>query len=565
MPSQELINYIATSRKQGVNDDTLRLILRESGWDDTVISQALAAAPRPALSFHLPISSLFLNKLLFRLSHSKLKIAGVLLIFFFSGTAFAAYQYYHSPNVLMKRAVGNIQGIKTLHFSFVSTYDFMAADSMNEKIKSSENVSGDVDLSDSKNPKFNVTTALTEKESGQTITDVQAKVMYINSKLYFNFIKLLFGPSSPEMNEIENDVENTWYFLDKKTLQNTQSLYPDTFSASSVTAKPEGPSLQQTILNNVTDSKKRQLIQAALKYKIFTTTKKPDEKINGVAAYHLHYVINQDQTIAFFMEYDKINKTKNPTTKAEWEKVFQDLSKDNLLQGDIWLGKSDLYPYKLVLNMNGDADANGKKIIMPITLTLSNFNKSITFTPPANAKDAAPIIRSFLQQQFGEPYNSGYGENDGYNNPTPTPIYEPFVIQGVIFYDLNGNGKKDLNEGVVKEGLNINIYDETKNQYLFQGGTALDSGLYHFNTNFYVKDDYTIRVSPPMCYMLEGASSMDTIPLSVKDMGSYFFAYQDIPLQQIPNCTPSPPPVNLIPILSPSISPTQSPLPITGM
>lgn len=555
MPNQELINYIDSCRKQGIDDTTILNNLRGIGWDDTSITLAFQSATKTST---VPVTSrrhFSLLSIFKRPPKVVLIIVPVVLVLLCGTGAYAAYQYFNSPDMLMDRMIGKLVNVKMATFNFSTSLNPTVkgtSSNTTNVLNMSTELSGSFDISDDKNPKMDLTVGyrlLSSLNNNKYITNVKARTIYLNKKLYGE----LLNYNDPSLGTDLQKYENSWYYLDQSVLDNPNELMGGV-STSSV--EPGSESVQQLILSGIKDKKQREIIAAFLKYKVFTVTKIGEDKINGVDTDHLHFVINQNQAVPFLMAYDKINYPSDKTTENDWKDFLKQLADANLLQGDVWIGKSDMYPYKIKMNIKTiKQNAEDTVVEGPLTLLLSNFNKSGLIVAPKNAKDAAPIIKDYFQQLNngdGGNYGAGYGGNGSGQSDSQYESAKPLIIQGSVFDDLNGNGVKDANEnsGV---SASVQLYDvttETNSTFVRSeensGSFFIQSLLPGEPTDQYALDIYAQDSLCP-------ENNQSNFPFTLKDMKSYYFATVNIPM--VTCSAPSP-----MPVLSPTQTPPENAL-----
>ena len=161
-----------------------------------------------------------------------------------------------------------------------------------------------------------------------------------------------------------------------------------------------------------TDLSAKQLkqLEATLKNtKIFTMKERmPSEKINGQSTFHYKFGIEKEGIKKVLTE---AAKTTDAYSSLYLESVDEMLSGYKLPDGEIWIGKTDYYPYRIkffsaledVIPKSLSA-SSGTKVsgTASMIVNLSNFNEPINLTPPTNYKDLDKIMDEFSKALYGD-------------------------------------------------------------------------------------------------------------------------------------------------------------------
>ncbi len=135
----------------------------------------------------------------------------------------------------------------------------------------------------------------------------------------------------------------------------------------------------------------------------------PDEKINGIKTYHYAVALNNEEVKKIIPELLKIAGEEGGTMplpidiEESQEKIDEFLNKVGEITADVWIGKKDLYLYKLELDkeidLNRFEDNEKGTIAIEFTTEFSKFNQPIETTVPGEFKTIKEIFtpkREFL-------------------------------------------------------------------------------------------------------------------------------------------------------------------------
>jgi len=303
-------------------------------------------------------------------------IGGILII---GGGVFAYSNYFQSPEKIAQKMMVNLAEIKSLEYSGeikteINTDDLLGGSSSflqprqstSDKKKSNFliNFTGLSDIQNPNTPKsqfsFNIKTdALTQKEF---IFGLEVKT--IDKIIY---IKLSDVPNLGFFDL--SAIKNQWIKIDNE-VQKKQEL-----------------ALEQI-------EKLKTVVQQAKIFKI--TEKLASEKIEGVNTYHYKFIIDKEGVKNLFIEIGKIVQDKTLTEK-ELADLDEGLEGVESPEGEIWIGKKDLLPYKITLSsMIKETDKSKISGEVSFTLLLKNFNKPVQIDTPQQAKP----LEEFLKELF---------------------------------------------------------------------------------------------------------------------------------------------------------------------
>ncbi len=240
---------------------------------------------------------------------------------------------------------------------------------------------------------------------------------------------------------------------------------------------------------NFSDEEVAQIKDAFKRANIFKIVAKlPSEKIDGLNAYHYKFIVDKENLKNFLIKLDEISAEISLTVK-EREDFEKEYAKFIAPEGEIWIGKDDLLPYKISLNFvipeTGDSKASGN---ISIVLSAKNYNKPVAVEVPAPVKTTEEIMSGFMRGLGG--FDSGntppspasigleqeLGNGPSLDTSSSSPVVEPVIdpnqnldsdndglnnSEEISQYktdpnnpDTDGDGFKDGDE--VKNGYNPN-------------------------------------------------------------------------------------------------------------
>jgi hypothetical protein len=135
--------------------------------------------------------------------------------------------------------------------------------------------------------------------------------------------------------------------------------------------------------------------------KIFKITEKlPSEKIEGVNTYHYKFIIDKEGIKNLFIEISKIVQDKT-LTEEELADFDKSLELIELPEGEIWIGKNDLLPYKIslssIIKETDKSKISGK---VSFTQLFKNFNKPVQIEIPTPAKTLEEVLGGLFGGQM---------------------------------------------------------------------------------------------------------------------------------------------------------------------
>jgi hypothetical protein len=392
MPNQELINVIKHQLEQGRTEDTIKTVLISQGHKEEDIEAALRAIylgeekppeievperkiEAPSIT-PPPISQIVQppkrpRKILLFV----ILLIGLLII---GGGASAYFFYWQSPEMIMQRMFGKLGMIKSAEYSGQIKFETEIKGLFADPIGVLLNFDGAFDITNLDNPKQSQKI----NASGSGFFEGLALELGVKTIDKINYVKLSnIAPMTADLlTGLGLDLtkaENQWIKID---IEEAKERF--------------GVSKKKTAIEKL---RKEQILKAQAlvkKFKLFKITQKmPSEKIEGVISHHYKFALDKEEFKMFILEMEKILGEDFLFSEEEISRLDDALALFSLT-GDIWIGKSDLWPYKIILDSSSKEDEEKGMAAAKITLNLSfkNFNKTISIEPPAEAKSLQGVM-----------------------------------------------------------------------------------------------------------------------------------------------------------------------------
>ena len=400
MINQQLLDYIRQQLQQGTDREKINNSLMANGWQAPDIKEAFdsiipfnqpvqptpftGSTPQPFSTFS-PQPQNGMSKTLLAV----FLIIGVLVV---GGGAFAYFNYFQSPEKIVQKMITKLTEIKSLEYSGEIKTEVNAGDLLggasnllqptqpasNKKVSNfSINFNGVSDTNDLNNPKgsfsFNINTDALGQENFTLGLEIRTidKIVYVKLS---NIPNLGFFDLSA--------VANQWIKIDTEALKKQFGL-----------EKLEAQIKEAQKKQELSPEQIEKLKVAVQQVKIFKITESlSSEKIEGVNTYHYKFTIDKEEIKKLLADINQITQDKTLTEKelAEFDKSFEAIE---LPEGEIWIGKKDLLPYKISLSSlikkTDQSKTSGK---VSLTLLFKNFNKPVQIEIPTPVKTLEEIL-----------------------------------------------------------------------------------------------------------------------------------------------------------------------------
>lgn len=359
MVEKAIIDIISSNTKQGIPKEKIFKNLLDVGWEQEQIEQAYAFFT----DTEIPLKSKAVSKS----KKGLIKVLGIISIFlFFSSGALGYYYFFLSPTTVLDRMVLNISKIKTFDYSgelkavgklkdtLGGSSSIVGEITSDEKSTSNIYFSGEADISEIKEPKVLFTFDLTSDLLGEQM-NLGLDLKVINKKVYINPERMgelldSFGLSS---------LKGQWIEID----------------ASSSTSESK---INFDFTDLITKSGEILKITESL----------PSEDIKGVKSFYFSYEINKEVLKEYLKELASQNKAKEQDL-TEIDHMFDNVES---IQGELWVGKKDSFPSKLILNVIPKENTDSTEELSLI-LFISNINQPVIIDIPQNSKTFEEIIK----------------------------------------------------------------------------------------------------------------------------------------------------------------------------
>ena len=331
--TEELVGYIKGERARGVSDEKIRQALFDAGWMIVDIEEAMEPVEHiePALPQSVRKS---------RVPKKFLLAVGFLLLvaLLIAGGVYAYQNVFLSPERIVGRMLLGLGDIKS--FSYESRFEVKQADISYLYESSAESAiltaSGFTDINDGQNPKSRADIDLMVQ--GQSVGRVEF---------------LSFGES--------------FYFKLYET------AFDELFNLTPIREKWVKVELTDVGADEQVDSTEvyEKIKAEFMEHPPFKIDKQLEgQEINGVNTYHYSYMLDEENFVEF------ANGVSETLGFEGAEKIgIEDVTTS--VYGEIWIGKGDMRPYKLTVNVVDDnGSLNGE-------ITMGRFNEIFEASAPS--------------------------------------------------------------------------------------------------------------------------------------------------------------------------------------
>ena len=405
MINQQLLDYIKQQLQQGVSREIITSNLISQGWQQSDINEAFVSINSPISS--TPQENIATQQFSTisqqpkrRINKALLAVISILGILIIGGGVFGYFYYFQeTPEKVVEKMTTHLTEVKTLEYqgeikAEVTTPDllggvnFMQPTQQKPSKQASDftiNFNGKSDIDDLKNPKglfaFNIKTdALKELTQGESTFGLEVRT--IDKVVYIRLNNL------PNLGFFDLSVlSNQWIKIDTEAIKKQFGL-----------EKLEGQIKETQKQQDLTPEQTEKLKQIVAQSKVFKVTEKlASEKIDGVDTHHYKFLIDKAELKKLIIDISGVvqNKTLTNEELAEFDKGLEAI--DNL-GGEIWIGKKDYLPYKVLLTIGIKETAESKTAgQLTAILSFKNYNKPVQIDIPSPVKS----IEEILGQLFG--------------------------------------------------------------------------------------------------------------------------------------------------------------------
>ncbi len=182
-------------------------------------------------------------------------------------------------------------------------------------------------------------------------------------------------------------LENQWVKIDPTALAKQFGDSDVETKLAAVQASPQ-----------FTVEQKEQLKQAFFESGVATITSKlTSESLDGQSMYHYGYLIHKENLRSFVQKVNAIVQKDAPLTEEDWKQFEETISKIEQPAGEIWIGKKDLLPHRLMIavkSITKEGQNNSGSGVM--TINMKDFNAPVTVEAPASSKNIEDLVSEYL-------------------------------------------------------------------------------------------------------------------------------------------------------------------------
>jgi len=405
MINQQLLDYIKQQLQQGASREIITNNLISQGWQQSDVNEAFVSinspiSPTPQENIATQQFSTMSQQPKPRINKALLVVISILGILIIGGGAFGYFYYLReTPEKVIEKMRTRLTEVKTLEYqgeikAEVTTPDllgggnFMQPAQQTPSKKASDfsiNFNGKSDVGDLNNSKglfaFNIKTdALKELTQGESVFGLEIRT--INKVVYVKLNNL------PNLGFFDlSAFSNQWIKIDTEAIKKQ-------FGLDKLDEQIKEAQKQQELTPEQTEKLKQIVAQS----KVFKVTEKlASEKIEGVDTHHYKFLIDRAELKKLIIDISGVVQNKTLTDKelADFDKSLEAIE---TLDGEIWIGKKDYLPYKVLLTV-GIKETTESKTAGQLTATLlfKNYNKPVQIDIPSPVKS----IEEILGQLFG--------------------------------------------------------------------------------------------------------------------------------------------------------------------
>ncbi len=402
MVNQQLLDYIKQQTQVGVSKENIKTALLGIGWQAADIEETFGASgsvstmAAPQAVAPQVVSARPAGKFKKILVAIGIVIGGLLIV---GGGAWAYLNYFLSPEKNMQKMVTNLfdMDIKALEYSGeikaeVKTgglldggEDFLQMAQLDANKETSNfviNLSGAFDILDTNNTKgwfamvVNTDALGAEALPGETLA-VGFEVRNVDKAIYAKLSEV------PVLGMFDfSSLKDQWIKIDLNEV-GSQAGLGKTGEQIQKLQSGQGLSAEQT-------DKLKALVQRSGSIKVIE--KLPGGQIDGMEMYHYKFMFDKEAVKDLLIEAERIvqGKTWTAEESADFDKSFEGIE---LYNAEIWIGKKDLLPYKLILSgILKETDKSKISGKLDLILTVKNYNQPAQIEVPTGAITLGEII-----------------------------------------------------------------------------------------------------------------------------------------------------------------------------
>ncbi len=425
MANAQLIEYIRQQLQQGASRRGIKDVLLKAGWRDFDIEEAFSAVS-PLLKTGEFVSAGQNSKSPAIGSGAKPAakkfvllgaiVAGALILV--GGGAFAYFKIFQSPERVMLKMFSQLSELKSFKYAAKIEVKFnpaklsaagpanMLAGALdpNKPVSIFLDLKGSLNASDPEDVRNSSRLAISSDIIPFQGSSIGLEAKEINDMFYF---KLDLPPSLLSIIAQFTGLDpsllaDQWVEVNPNSLQ---SGYQDKVEPLLGKAKEQLGGAQ------FTEEQKNKIKRLLLTDKFWTIKELPAEIINGADTYHYKIILDQEKTLGFIQKASKIVGEK-PLTQEQLTTLKKGWS-DLWINGEIWIGKKDFWPYRFNFKIGSDINKKDKsEVVAAMDFTSSQFNYPIKIYPPLQSEPLDKILEKISANLSASQLSTG-------TNPPP--------------------------------------------------------------------------------------------------------------------------------------------------
>jgi len=383
MVNQQLLNYIKQQLQQGVSREIITNNLISQGWQQSDVNEGFSSIDSFNTSSQISSPQSFStlpqqperkgNKTLLAI----ISIIGALII----GSGVFGYFYYfqETPEKVIEKMRTRLTEVKTLEYQGDVKTEFTTGWFSDFSV----NFSGKSDVSDLNNPKGSF-----ESIIGADDIFLAFELRNIGKIIYFKLSNIPYLELGLEFSDIS--------FIDDQWIKTNIESLKKPFWLENFEEQIKEEQKQQEL----TPEQIEKLKQIVAQTKVFKVTEKlASEEIEGVNTHHYKFSIDKNELRKLIVNIIVIVENKTLTEGlVEFDRT-RIMEKLESLNGEIWIGKKDLLPYKISFEALMITSVSGFKIPdkdkFMLMISFKNYDKPVKIDIPSPVKSLEEILVKF--------------------------------------------------------------------------------------------------------------------------------------------------------------------------
>jgi hypothetical protein len=294
------------------------------------------------------------------------------------------------------------------------TTDFSGEKVESESMRVTVVADGTQDMRDLNNPRaiVNIEAGFTGTVASQAIANepIKAEIRVIGKTVY---VKLAAMPANPFFDL--QALSGQWIRIDREEVMSQLGME----LSEEMEAEIEKDELTPQQMKRL-----REIWVEADVFKIVSV--KPREKIDGTDTYHYVVEIQKPNLINYFKKASK-EFYQEEITEEEISRIEAELADIELPQGEMWIGKTDLFPRRIYVKHDIKAtEDNPASGTFMFTMDLKNINKPVSILPPPVSRSISEVMEEIFAA-MSEPVAVDDARGSAYYGPSlpSSSFYNP--------------------------------------------------------------------------------------------------------------------------------------------